>query len=56
MDCTATYSKMYNKFLDQEGKMTMKERLKCQKELMDKMATSFPEAWVYIMKGRIKEE
>lgn len=56
MDCTATYSKMYNKFLDQEGTMTMKERLKCQKELMDKMPTSFPEALVYIMKGRIKEE
>ena len=56
MENTASYIKMYNLFLDQEGTLTAKERLKRQKELMDQMPVSFPDALAYIMKGRIKEE
>ena len=56
MDHGATYTKMYNQFLDQEGTMTVIERLKRQKELMDKMPETFPDALVYIMKDRIKVE
>ena len=52
----AKYNKLYNQFLDREGTLTTKERLKLQKELMDQMPQSFPEALTYIMKGRIKEE
>lgn len=56
MNSEAKYNKLYNQFLDQEGTMTTKERLKLQKELMEQMPVSFPDALAYIMKGRIKEE
>ena len=56
MNCNAEYIKSYNLFLDPEGTLTMKDRLKLQKELMEQMPVSFPDALAYIMKGRFKEE
>jgi len=52
----AKYNELYNRFLDKENKMTIKERMEVQKKFMDGMPSTFPKALTYVMENRMKVE